>query len=148
MGRDEFFYMAKSNANLTIWQVQMLFLTSEASFECIWTSGINEWKVVICWQEVVICMKPSRPKVEQCEGKWKIMFHYWTLDFHPDPTVLRNMCWMSLGIYVFPGDNDVWMDLKKLRRGWTTIWPRNVYFWHHAKIKRSFTLMVVWQCFS
>ena len=28
----------KSNLNLTIWQVQMSFLTSEASFECIWTS--------------------------------------------------------------------------------------------------------------
>ena len=28
-----------------------------------------EWEVVICWQEVVICMKPSRQKVEQCEGK-------------------------------------------------------------------------------
>ena len=34
------------------------------------TSGINEWKVVFCWWEVVWIMKPSRLKVEQCEGKW------------------------------------------------------------------------------
>ena len=30
--------------------------------------GINEWKVVFCWWEVVWIMKPSRLKVEQCEG--------------------------------------------------------------------------------
>ena len=38
------------------------------------TSGINEWKVVFCWWEVVWIMKPSRLKVEQCEGKWNKMF--------------------------------------------------------------------------
>ena len=26
-------------------------------------------KVVFCWPKVVICMKPSRQKIEQCEGK-------------------------------------------------------------------------------
>ena len=26
-------------------------------------------KVVFCWPKVVICMKPLRQKVEQCEGK-------------------------------------------------------------------------------
>ena len=70
----DFFYRAKSNANLTSWKVQMLFLTSEASFECIWKSNFPsllsfQWEVVICRWEVVWIMKPSRLKVEQCEGK-------------------------------------------------------------------------------
>ena len=62
--RDEIFYRAKSNANLTIWQVQMSFLTSEASFELkkqILTSSkqiltVTKFSVRSCFQLVRNCM--------------------------------------------------------------------------------------------
>ena len=73
MGRDEFFLYGKIQREFDYLTSSNVIPNERSEF---WMH-LNkfppllsfEWEVVICWQEVVFCMKPSRQKVEQCEGK-------------------------------------------------------------------------------
>ena len=73
-------------------------------------------KVVFCWPKVVIFMKPSRQKVEQCEGKveqissnsmGQVIFWYWHLQpFLYSMQHLQASAWFPHMIYpITPSTN-------------------------------------------